>query len=186
MQGRRPPERGFKKEKHLINDAITATQVRLIGVEGEQLGVLVTTKARELADEAGVDLVAVAPEADPPVCKLIDYGKLKYREQKKAAEARKRASSNTVKELRIRYSTDQHDFDTKVRKARSFLESGDRVRFQMRFRGREVVYRDLGVETFQKVIDALEDLASVEEKTPLVGNKMILTLVPRSIGTKPS
>jgi len=180
MQGRRPSDRGIKKDKHLINEAITSSEVRLIGVEGEQLGVLVTSRARELAEEAGVDLVAVAPEAKPPVCKLIDYGKLKYREQKKAAEARKRAATNTVKELRIRYSTDQHDFDTKVRKARAFLEGGDRVRFQMRFRGREVVYRELGEETLQKVVDILEDIASVEERTPLVGNRMILTLVPRA------
>ena len=167
-------------DKHVINDKITATEVRLIGIDSEQHGVVKTEKALEMAEEAGVDLVQVASEADPPVCRLLDYGKLKYQEQKKAAEARKRSASQGVKEIRIRYRTEKHDLDTKVRKARKFLESGERVRFQMRFRGREVVYADLGRETFQTVAELLEDLASVEEVTPLVGRRMIMTLVPKS------
>jgi len=181
MRGKKLPESRVKQDKHLLNEAIKAPEIRLIGVDGEALGVLTREEALQLAEDAGVDLVAVSPDSKPAVCKLIDYGKLKYREQKKAAEARKRSSTNTVKELRLRYSTEQHDLDTKIRKAKGFIENGDRVRFQMRFRGREVVYRDLGQETLNRVIEALEDVAQVEEMTPLVGNRMILTLVPKSI-----
>ncbi|MCL4143379.1 UNVERIFIED_CONTAM: hypothetical protein GTU68_003712, partial [Idotea baltica] len=131
-------------EKHNINEKIVASEVRLIGAKGEQLGVVSTRDALLKAQDLGMDLVEVAGNAEPPVCKILDYGKLKYKEQKKAAEARKRSATNTVKELRIRYSTDSHDLQTKLKKARGFIEGGDKVRFQMRFRGREVVYRDLG------------------------------------------
>lgn len=169
-----------KTEKYRINEEITAREVRLVGVDGEQLGIVAIDNALQTAEDEGVDLVEVAPGAEPPVCRLLDYGKLKYKEQKKAAEARKRSASQTVKELRIRYSTDKHDLETKVRNARKFIEAGDRVRFQMRFRGREVVYEDLGKQIFERVAQQLEDIASVEEVTPLAGRRMMLTLVPRS------
>ena len=149
-----------KPDKHRINNKITATEVRVVGSDGSQLGVLPIAKALEVAEEQGLDLVEVAGAAKPPVCRILDYGKLKYKEQKKAAEARKKTSTATVKEIRIRYRTESHDLDTKVRKARKFLEGGDRVRFQMRFRGREVVYRDLGEETFKKVAELLEEVAT--------------------------
>jgi translation initiation factor IF-3 len=167
------------KDKHRINKDITAKEVRVVGVDGEQLGVLAFERALELADEQGMDLVEVAENADPPVCRILDYGKLKYKEQKKAAEARKKTSAATIKELRIRYRTDTHDLETKVRKARKFLESGDKVRFQMRFRGREVVYRDLGEEGLKKVAEMLEDISEVEEFTPLINNRMLLILAPK-------
>ena len=131
-------------DKHKINEHIESSEVMLIGAEGEQLGVVSKSDAIAKAQESGMDLVEVAGGAKPPVCKILDYGKLKYKEQKKAAEARKRSATNTVKELRIRYSTDKHDLETKIKKARQFIESGDKVRFQMRFRGREVVYRGPG------------------------------------------
>ena len=179
MRDKRLPEKG-KQDKHLLNEEIKCPEVRLIGSDGSQVGVVKTSEALQMAEEEGVDLVAMSPDAKPPVCRLLDYGKLKYREQKKAAEARKRTATNTVKELRIRYSTEKHDLETKIRKAKSFIENGDKVRFQMRFRGREVVYRDLGTETFQKVVEALEDVAQVDEMTPLVGNRMVLTLSPKT------
>ncbi len=178
MRDRRPRGRPETPDKHAINDKITAPKVRVIAVDGGQLGILDTSEAIKLAEEQGVDLVEVAPNSDPPVCRMLDYGKLKYRESKKAAEARKHSASNTIKELRIRYRTDSHDLDTKIRKAKKFLENGDRVKFQMRFRGREVAYRDLGEETFDQLIELLEGFATVEQRTRLVGNSMSITFAP--------
>lgn len=168
------------KEKHRINEEITSTNVRLIDAEGQQAGVVPTRRAMEMAEEAGMDLVEVAAGVEPPVCRILDYGKLKYREQKKAAEARKKSSTHTVKELRIRYSTDSHDLETKIRAARKFLQGGDRVRFQMRFRGREAVYKELGEETFKQVAEMLADVGVVEELTPLLNQRMHLTIVPKA------
>jgi translation initiation factor IF-3 len=167
------------QEKFAINEQITAPEVRLIGEDGTQHGVLRLSDALRMAEDGGVDLVEVAPEARPPVCRLLDYGKLKYREQKKAAEARKKTAVHVVKELRIRYSTDKHDLETKVRSARKFLVAGDRVRFQMRFRGREVTYQELGIATFKQVVEMLSDVAVVEEKTGVAGMRMSMTLAPK-------
>lgn len=169
-----------ESEKHRINEQITAPQVRLILDSGEQKGVLITREALRIAEEEGLDLVEVAPEANPPVCRLFDYGKLKYREQKKAAEARKKTVTHSVKEIRIRYSTDSHDLDTKVRHARKFLSEGDKVRFSMRFRGREVVYANLGQEIFQKIQDMLGEEAIVEERSSITNQKMHITFGPKS------
>jgi len=138
-----------------------------------------TRDAQQLADDAGVDLVEVAPEGKPPVCKILDYGKLKYREQKRIAAARKKAAVQVVKEIRLRYSTDEHDLETKIRAARNFIDEGDRVRFEMRFKGREIVYQDLGRQMYDKVIKALADVAAVDEMPPMQGPKMILILAPK-------
>lgn len=182
MREKNADKRGNQESKneHAINDEIKAREVRLIGEDGEQLGVKSTYEALRLAEEAGVDLVEVAPNAEPPVCRLLDYGKLKYKEQKKAAAARKRSAVQIVKEYRLRYSTDKHDLETKMRQARKSLEEGNKVRFQMRFRGREVVYRDLGDQIFSQVAAMLDDLGVIEERTPLFGNKMLMTMAPRS------
>jgi translation initiation factor IF-3 len=180
LRGKPKPQQSKEKEKHAINERISALQVRLIGANGEQLGVLITREALRLAEDAGLDLVEVAPEASPPVCKIIDYGKLKYREQKKAAESRKRGATQSVKELRVRYNTDKHDLETKIRNARKFIEEGDKVRFQMRFKGREAVYRDLGEEIFKHIGEMLIDIASLEEHTPLIGQKMTVTFGPKA------
>jgi len=169
-----------KDDKYNVNEDITAREVRVIGVDGAQLGVLTTVDAIKMAEELGVDVVEVAPEANPPVCRLLDYGKLKYKEQKKAAETRKRSAQQAVKELRVRYSTDEHDLDTKVRAARKFLEGGDRVRFQMRFRGREVVYQNLGRDIFDEIVKRHEDIGTVDERSPLIGQRMILSFAPKS------
>lgn len=182
QQQRRFQDRNKKhtSDKHETNESIKAKRVRLIDDAGEAKGIVSIDEALAIAREAGLDLVQVAADADPPVCKILDYGKLKYKEQKKAAEARKKTAVFVVKELRIRYRTDKHDLDTKLRKARKFLEGGDRVRFQMRFRGREVVYRDLGVATFDQVVEQLADIADVEERSPLAGNRMTITFVPKT------
>ncbi|HMO17097.1 MAG TPA: translation initiation factor IF-3 [Oligoflexia bacterium] len=169
------------EEKHRINDQITSHEVRLILDDGEQKGVISTREAIRIAEDAGLDLVEVAPDANPPVCRLIDYGKLKYREQKKAAEARKKNFVQVVKEIRIRYSTDSHDLETKIKHARRFLEEGDKVRFSMRFRGREVVYKELGDEIFNQLALALADYAVMEERAPLANQKMHVTFGPKGI-----
>jgi translation initiation factor IF-3 len=167
-----------KPDAHRINKRISATNVRLILDGGEQKEIISIHEAMALAEEAGLDLVEVSPNADPPVCKLMDYGKFKYREQKKEAEARKKRSETSIKELRIRYRTDQGDLDTKLKKARQFLSEGDKVKFSMRFRGREIMYVDLGVEKFQEIIDALGDVADVDERSPASGRQIYIVLAP--------
>ncbi|MBP9838251.1 MAG: translation initiation factor IF-3 [Proteobacteria bacterium] len=168
--------------KHLINDQIRVPQVMVIGADGEQLGVMITREAIRVAEEQGLDLVEVAPNGKPPVCKILDYGKLKYREQKKAADARKKTAVQAIKELRVRYSTDKHDLETKIKNARKFLEDGDKVRFQMRFKGRESVYRELGEAVFKQIAEQLNDLALIDDFSPLIGQKMSMTLGPRQTG----
>ena len=162
-----------------INEQIRAREVRLVGVDGKQIGVVSIEEALRLAEEEEVDLVEVAPEGQPPVCRLLDYGKLKYREQKKAAEARKHSATQQIKELRIRYSTDQHDLETKIRNARKFLTEGDKVKFSMRFRGRENEYRVLGEEIFNQIVQILAEDAIVEQRTPMIGHTMSVTFAPK-------
>lgn len=170
------------EEKHAVNEQIRAPEVRVIGVDGAQLGVMKTSEALRLAAEQGVDLIEVAAEAQPPVCRLLDYGKLKYREQKKAAEARKKSATHSTKELRVRYNTDSHDLETKVKNAREFLKEGDKVRFTMRFRGRESVYQELGHKIFEQIQEMLQDIAVVDERTPMLGQRMIIGFAPRPHG----
>ena len=166
-------------QKHRIHNQIGAPEVMVVDATGKQLGVMQTYKAIQLAQDDGLDLVEVSGGSRPPVCRILDYGKLKFKEQKKAAEARKKTSVAAVKELRIRYSTDKHDLETKIRQAKKFLSEGDRVRYQMRFRGRESTYHELGAETFRKIIEELKDIADIDEKTPLMNQRMIVSFVPK-------
>ena len=179
----RRPQPGEKtpklEEKFAVNEQITAREVRVIGHDGAQLGILSLTEALRRAEESGLDLIEVAPGATPPVCRLLDYGKLKYKEQKKAAEARKHSASQATKELRVRYNTDKHDLETKVRNARRFLEEGDKVKFSMRFRGRESTYHELGRTIFEQIAKALEDVAIVEQHPLVFGQIMSLSLAPK-------
>ena len=170
------------QDAHRINGRITAKQVRVVAEDGEQLGVLLTSEALKRAEEAGLDLVEVAPKAKPPVCKLLDYGKYKYKEQKKLAEARKNRTEISVKELRIRYRTDVGDMATKLKKARGFLEDGDKVKFSMRFRGREIVYMDLGLERFKELATELEDIADIDERSPRSGRQIYIIFAPKKGG----
>lgn len=167
-----------KEESHRINKRIRAPKVRLISDTGEQLGILITSQAMNIAEERGYDLVEVSPNTDPPVCKLMDYGKFKYKEQKKEAEAKKKRSETTVKELRIRYRTDVGDLETKLKKAREFLEEGDKVKFSMRFRGREIMYLDMGIEKFNEIVEALKDHATVDERSPERGRQIYIVFAP--------
>lgn len=166
-------------DSHRINKHIRAPKVRLISDSGEQLGIMPTREALERAEEVELDLVEVSPNTEPPVCKLMDYGKFKYREQKKESEAKKKRSEQSVKELRIRYRTDVGDLETKLKKARGFLEAGDKVKFSMRFRGREIVYQDLGQEKFQEIVDKLADVSTVDERSPARGRQIYIILAPQ-------
>lgn len=172
----------FKKnlppDTHRINHRITAKEVRLISDSGEQLGVLTLKDALIAAEQAELDLVEVSPNAKPPVCRLMDYGKFKYREQKKEAEAKKKRTEQEVKELRIRYRTDVGDLETKLKHAREFLEEGDKVKFTMKFKGREAAYLDLGREKFDSIIQRLADVSSVDERSPVSGRQIYIVLAP--------
>jgi len=170
--------RPVSPDAHRINERITVPQVRLIADDGEQLGILSTPEAIRVAEERELDLVEVSPNADPPVCKLMDYGKFKYKEQKKEAEARKKRTEMTIKELRIRYRTDSGDLETKLKKAREFLDEGDKVKFSMRFRGREVMYLELGLEKFEEIISKLSDVSTVDERSPARGRQIYIVLAP--------
>jgi translation initiation factor IF-3 len=181
----RPPRHFQPEEAHKINDRITAREVRVVIDGGEQLGILPIRDAIARAESMNLDLVEVAPEAKPPVCKIMDYGKFKYREQKKEAEAKKKRAENVLKELRIRYRTDKGDLDTKLKHAREFLIEGDKVKFSMRFKGREIMYIDLGVQKFNEIIEALADCSVVDERSPTNGRQIHITLAPAKAGAKP-
>ena len=129
--------------------------------------------------EAGLDLVEVAPNAEPPVCKILDYGRFKYEAQKKKTEARKRQKTIEVKEIKMRPGIDQHDYDIKMRSVRRFLEEGDKVKVTLRFRGREMVHQDIGVKVLQRVREELEDLAKVEQFPKMEGRQLIMVIAPR-------
>ncbi len=135
--------------------------------------------ALERAYGAGLDLVEIAPGADPPVCKILDSGKLKYKEQKKRTEARKKQRTIDVKEIKIRPTIEQHDYDVKIRNARRFLGEGDKVKVTLRFRGREMAHQDLGAKVLERVRDELEEIAKVEQMPKMEGRQMIMVMAPR-------
>jgi len=168
-----PPE-----DTHKINRRIRAPQVRLIDADGTQVGVVTIEDALRRAEAAQLDLVEVAPTAQPPVCRILDYGKFKYQQHKKEAEARRKASTTQVKELRLSYRTDTGDIKRQIEKARMFIEAGDRVKFILRFRGREMAYQDLGREKLLKVCGELKDVATIEGNPRMEGRMMAAILVP--------
>lgn len=174
----RRPERPQEEGGLNINEQIRARQVRLIGEEGEQIGVVAIAEALRMAEEAGLDLVEISPNAEPPVCKVLDYGKYKYEQQKKAAEARKKQKVIEVKELKFRPNIDEHDYQVKVKAARRFLEAGDKVKVTLRFRGREMAHLDLGMNVMKRVKEELIDLAKVEMEARVEGRQAIMVLMP--------
>lgn len=153
--------------------------VRLVDANGEMVGVVSLRDALYAAEEAGLDLVEVSPNADPPVCKILDYGKYKYEAQKKANEARKKQKIIEVKEIKLRPNIDEHDYEIKMKAMRRFLEEGDKVKVTMRFRGREMAHQDIGMNVLVKVREALDDLGKVEQMPKLEGKQMIMVLAPR-------
>jgi len=178
-----PPE-----ETHRINRRIRTPQVRLIGADGEQVGIVPIDEALRLAEQAALDLVEIAPTAQPPVCRILDYGKFKYQQHKKESEAKKKATVTQVKELRLGYRTGVGDIERQIAKAREFLEAGDRVKFLLRFRGREMAYQHLGREKLLGVCDALKDVAITEGDPRMEGRMMGIVLAPsrKKPAVKPS
>lgn len=159
-----------------MNENITADRVRLIDENGEMLGVFPTKAAIEKAYDAGLDLVEVSPNAEPPVCKILDYGKYKYEQQKKANEARKKQKTIEVKEVKIRPGIEDHDFNVKIKAARRFLENGDKVKVTMRFRGREMAHQEIGVAVLDRMKEELADLSKIELDAKLEGRQIIMIL----------
>ena len=163
------------------NEQIRAREVRVIGPEGEQLGILPRHEAIAAAKEHGCDLVEVAATAVPPVCKIMDYGKFKYEAQKKKQEAKKRQAVVQIKEIKVRPKTDDHDYETKLRHTRRFLEDGDRVKVTVFFRGREIVHKDRGASILDRFIEDVKDIGKVEQEARAEGRtlQMLLTPLPR-------
>ena len=152
----------------------------MIGSDGSQLGILPIDKALQLAAESHFDLVEVAPNADPPVCKIMDYGKFKYQQNKKTQEAKKKASVIQVKEVKVRPKTDEHDLEFKMRHIRRFLGQKDKAKVTMLFRGREIAYTQQGMKILERIIEALQDEAVVEQRPKMEGRNLIMVLAPKS------
>ncbi|MGB9867900.1 MAG: translation initiation factor IF-3 [Bacillota bacterium] len=163
-----------------INQAIKAKEVRLVSPEGEQLGIVSLRDALRAAAERGLDLVEVAPTAKPPVCRIMDYGKYKYEQAKKEKEAKKKQKVSELKEIKVRPTIDDHDFEVKLRSARRFLADGDRVRIVVMFRGREISHLDLGKEILQRFARGVVELAIVEKPPKVEGKNMTMTLAPKA------
>ncbi|MEZ5670590.1 MAG: translation initiation factor IF-3 [Alphaproteobacteria bacterium] len=162
-----------------VNEGITSMQVRLVGADGEMMGVFSKDAALREAEAAGLDLVMVAPNADPPVCKILDFGKFKYEDQKRKNEARKKQKQISVKEIKMRPNIDTHDYDVKMRAMVKFLEEGDKVKVTLRFRGREMAHQELGMKVLERVRDDLDELGKVEQMPRLEGRQMAMVIAPR-------
>lgn len=167
------------KQGPRINEDIDNATVRLIDQEGGMVGVVPIQAALQAAEEAGLDLVEIAANADPPVCKILDFGKFKYEAQKKKNEARKKQKIIEVKEIKLRPNIDTNDYEVKMRNARRFLDDGDKVKVTMRFRGREMAHQDLGMNVLIKVRDELVEKAKVEQMPKVEGRQMVMVLAPR-------
>jgi translation initiation factor IF-3 len=167
------------KDERPINEMIEAAEVRLIGADGEQIGVVTRDDALDRAANIGLDLVIVADNADPPVCKIMDYGKFKYEEQKKKNEARKKQKTIDVKEIKLRPNIDSHDYDVKMRSMEKFLGEGDKVKVTMRFRGREMAHQNLGLDVLHRVRDDLEEKSKIEQFPKMEGRQMVMVLAPK-------
>jgi translation initiation factor IF-3 len=171
---RRRPQTGLR-----INNRIRVPEVRVIADEGEQLGILQTHEALRLAEERGLDLVEISPRAFPPVCRIMDYGKYKYEQAKKKQQARKHASTVEIKEIKFRPKTEDHDMDFKVKHVRRFLEGGNKVRLAVVFRGREITHPQTGMNVLNRVVEATQDLATVEVTPNMEGRRMIMIISPK-------
>ena len=162
-----------------MNQDIIAESIRVVGEDGEMLGVMSLESAFEKADEAALDLVEISPSSDPPVCKILDYGKYKYEAQKKANEARKKQKTIDVKEIKMRPSIERHDYDVKLRAINKFLDEGDKVKVTIRFRGREFLHQELGMQMLERVRGEIEEKAKVEAVPKMEGRQMVMVVAPR-------
>jgi translation initiation factor IF-3 len=169
------PNRGGPR----TNEGIDTPQIQLMDAPGENVGVVDIEDALARASEAGLDLVEISPNTDPPVCKILDYGKYKYQAQKKAAEARKKQRTVEIKEIKMRPNIDTHDYDVKMRSMNRFFEEGDKVKVTLRFRGREMAHQELGMQLLNKVKGDTTEIAKVESEPRLEGRQMVMVLAPR-------
>ena len=170
-----PPQRDTGPR---VNDKIRAPEIRLIGADGENVGVVTPSRAMDMADEAGLDLVEISPNANPPVCKIMDFGKFKYEQQKRESEARKKQKVIEVKEVKFRPNTDNHDYDVKMRNVFKFLENGDKVKVTLRFRGREMAHQNLGRELLERVAEDTKEHGKVENFPKMEGRQMVMLIGP--------
>jgi len=171
-----PPQRDTGPR---VNDRIRGAEIRLIGADGENVGVVTPARAMQMAEEAGLDLVEISPNAEPPVCKIMDFGKFKYEQQKREAEARRKQHIIEIKEIKFRPGTDTHDYDVKMRSVMKFLEEGDKVKVTLRFRGREMAHQQLGLELLNRVSADVGDAGKVESMPRLEGKQMVMMIGPK-------
>ena len=164
----------------MVNGGIRARELRIIDAEGNQLGVKTKAEALRMAENANLDLVLVAPNAKPPVARIMDYGKFRFEQQKKAREARKKQKVISVKEVRLSPTIDTNDFNTKLRNARKFLSKGDKVKASIRFKGRAITHKEIGQEVLQRLADETADIATVEQRAKMDGRSMFLVLAPKN------
>ena len=164
----------------MINEEIRDREVRVIGADGAQLGVLPTAKALELAEEAQLDLVKIVPNAQPPVCKLMDYGKYRFEQAKREREMRKNQKVVSVKEVQLSATIEENDVQTKAKNAVKFLQAGDKVKVSIRFRGRQITHSEIGLKVMQDFIERTKDVATVEKRPSLDGRHMIMILGPKA------
>ncbi|MDQ7989543.1 MAG: translation initiation factor IF-3 [Candidatus Dactylopiibacterium sp.] len=168
-----------EKNAHRVNREIGVSEVRLVGEDGEQLGIFPTQQALAMAEEAEVDLVEIAPQARPPVCRLMDYGKFKYQEQKRAHEAKQKQKQIQVKEVKLRPQTDENDYQIKMRNMVRFLEEGDKIKVTLRYRGREMAHQEFGIRQLERIKADLAELAVVEQFPKLEGRQLIMVIAPK-------
>jgi translation initiation factor IF-3 len=168
-----------QKEGPRINRDIRVREVQLIDAEGQNRGVVEILEALRLSEEDGLDLVEIVPNANPPVCKILDYGKYRFTEQKKAAEARKKQKVVEIKEIKLRPGIDDHDYETKMKAVRRFFEEGDKVKFVLRFRGREMAHQELGFKVLERVKVETAPIAKIELEPSMEGRQMIMILAPK-------
>ena len=162
-----------------MNERIRVSEIRLIGADGENVGVVPPSVGLQMAQDAGLDLVEISPNATPPVCKVMDLGKFKYEQQKREAEARKKQKIIEIKEIKFRPGTDTHDYDVKMRSVTKFLEEGDKVKVTLRFRGREMAHQDLGLELLNRVRTDVGEAGKVESMPKLEGRQMVMMIAPK-------
>jgi len=163
-----------------VNEEIRAREVRLINQMGEQVGIVPLKDALRMAQEVNLDLVNIAPQATPPVCRIMDYGKYKFEQGKKEKEARKKQKVITVKEVRFSPTIEEHDFNTKLRHVIGFLEKGDKVKCSLRFKGRQIAHTDIGQSVMKRIMEATQDIATIEKKPLMEGRSMIMILAPKN------
>ena len=161
-----------------VNNAILSHELRLIGAEGENVGVVTPVRAMKLAEDAGLDLVEISPNANPPVCNIMDFGKYKYEQQKRESEARKKQKIIEVKEIKFRPGTDTHDYEVKMRNVYKFLENGDKVKITLRFRGREMAHLNLGRELLERIGIDVQEHGKVENMPKMEGRQMTMMIGP--------